>query len=70
MSLAPTHVRCPSVSDTFEFPFYQCLWLLRACLLIFSAGENLKMLQILVVVDNTFASKKEINIDCSIVQFV
>ena len=26
-SLAPTHVS-PSVRDTFEFPFYQCLWLL------------------------------------------
>ena len=28
VSLAPTHLRCPSVRHTFEFPFYQRLWLL------------------------------------------
>ena len=28
VSLAPTHLRCPLVRNTFEFPFSQRLWLL------------------------------------------
>ena len=43
---------------------------LKYVLLIFPAGENLKMIKILVVVDNVFAFKREINVDCSIVQFI
>ena len=27
-SIAPAHVRSPSVGDTFQFPFYQRLWVL------------------------------------------
>ena len=43
---------------------------LKYVLPIFPDGENLKMIKILVVVDNVFAFKREINVDCSIVQFI